>query len=164
MPDALATYEQLTGAVLDNEDTGLLQITPAQFANLESLFFHIGDVSLLPNCILFQSPTLCFLLPRPPSSSRPTLRSGPVRYVSHPSLVSPPRSTKAHRTYQQLNTLIGGTSDFVYLIVNDLGSLSGEGLDFIDGMTFLERFYYVFDIANSRVGFATTAFTDATTN
>ena len=65
---------------------------------------------------------------------------------------------------QQLNTLIGGTSDFVYLIVNDLGSLSGEGLDFIDGMTFLERFYYVFDIANSRVGFATTSFTDATTN
>ncbi|RPD60576.1 acid protease [Lentinus tigrinus ALCF2SS1-7] len=63
-----------------------------------------------------------------------------------------------------LNTLIGGTSDFVYLIVNDLGSLSGEGLDFIDGMTFLERFYYVFDIANSRVGFATTPFTDATAN
>ena len=87
-----------------------------------------------------------------------------MRYVSHPSLISPPRSTKAHRTDQQLNTLIGGTSDFVYLIVNDLGSLSGEGLDFIDGMTFLERFYYVFDIANSRVGFATTAFTDATTN
>ncbi|KAH9934559.1 family A1 protease [Epithele typhae] len=63
-----------------------------------------------------------------------------------------------------LNSAIGGTSDFVYLIVNDLGSLSGEGLDFIDGMTFLERFYYVFDIANSQVGFATTAFTDATTN
>ncbi|KAJ8474569.1 hypothetical protein ONZ51_g7129 [Trametes cubensis] len=63
-----------------------------------------------------------------------------------------------------LNTAIGGQSDSVYLIVNDLGSLSGEGLDFIDGMTFLERFYYVFDIANSRVGFATTQFTDATTN
>ncbi|TBU57604.1 family A1 protease [Dichomitus squalens] len=63
-----------------------------------------------------------------------------------------------------LNSAIGGTSDFVYLVVNDLGTLSGEGLDFIDGMTFLERFYYVFDIANSRVGFATTPFTDATTN
>ena len=64
----------------------------------------------------------------------------------------------------QLNSAIGGTSDFVYLVVNDLGTLSGEGLDFIDGMTFLERFYYVFDIANSRVGFATPSFTDATTN
>ncbi|KAL7284878.1 hypothetical protein ACG7TL_002192 [Trametes sanguinea] len=63
-----------------------------------------------------------------------------------------------------LNTAIGGQEDAVYLIVSDLGSLSGEGLDFINGMTFLERFYYVFDIANSRVGFATTTFTDATTN
>ncbi|PIL28667.1 transporter [Ganoderma sinense ZZ0214-1] len=63
-----------------------------------------------------------------------------------------------------LNSAIGGDADSVFLIVNDIGSLSGEGLDFIDGMTFLERFYYVFDIANSRVGFATTAFTDATTN
>lgn len=64
----------------------------------------------------------------------------------------------------KLNTAIGGQADSVYLIVSDLGSVSGEGLDFIDGMTFLERFYYVFDIANSRVGFATTQFTDATTN
>ena len=64
----------------------------------------------------------------------------------------------------QLNSAIGGTSDFVYLVVNDLGSVSGEGLDFIDGMTFLERFYYVFDIANSQVGLATTQFTDAETN
>nr|VWP02631.1 Plp [Ganoderma boninense] len=63
-----------------------------------------------------------------------------------------------------LNSAIGGDADSVFLIVNDIGSLSGEGLDFIDGMTFLERFYYVFDIANSQVGFATTAFTDATTN
>ncbi|KAI9070303.1 acid protease [Trametes sanguinea] len=63
-----------------------------------------------------------------------------------------------------LNTAIGGQADAIYLIVSDLGSLSGEGLDFINGMTFLERFYYVFDIANSRVGFATTKFTDATTN
>ncbi|KAI0634433.1 acid protease [Trametes polyzona] len=63
-----------------------------------------------------------------------------------------------------LNSAIGGQPDSIYLIVNDLGSISGEGLDFIDGMTFLERFYYVFDIANSRVGFATTQFTDATTN
>ena len=37
-------------------------------------------------------------------------------------------------------------------------------LDFIDGFAFLERFYHVFDVTNSQVGFATTEFTDATTN
>ena len=52
----------------------------------------------------------------------------------------------------------------MYLIVADLGMPSGSGFDFVDGMTFLERFYYVFDVSNSQVGFATTAFTDATTN
>ena len=64
----------------------------------------------------------------------------------------------------QLNTAIGGNDDSVYLIINDIGSLSGEGLDFIDGMTFLERFFTVFDSAGSRFGIATTQFTDATTN
>ncbi|OSC99238.1 family A1 protease [Trametes coccinea BRFM310] len=63
-----------------------------------------------------------------------------------------------------LNTVIGGTDDAIYLVINDIGTPSGEGLDFIDGMTFLERFYYVFDIANSRVGLANTPFTHATTN
>ncbi|KAI9070304.1 family A1 protease [Trametes sanguinea] len=63
-----------------------------------------------------------------------------------------------------LNTVIGGTTDAIYLVINDIGTPSGEGLDFIDGMTFLERFYYVFDIANSQVGLANTAFTHATTN
>jgi cathepsin E len=37
-------------------------------------------------------------------------------------------------------------------------------MDFINGFAFLERFYFVFDVANNRVGFATTPFTDATTN
>ncbi|KAI0649650.1 family A1 protease [Trametes meyenii] len=63
-----------------------------------------------------------------------------------------------------LNSAIGGTDDAIYLVIADIGTPSGEGLDFIDGMTFLERFYYVFDVANSRVGLATTAFTHATTN
>ncbi|KAL7284881.1 LOW QUALITY PROTEIN: hypothetical protein ACG7TL_002195 [Trametes sanguinea] len=65
---------------------------------------------------------------------------------------------------RSLNTAIGGDADSIYLIVADLGSDSGEGLDFIDGFTFLERFYYVWDVENTRVGFATTEFTDATTN
>ncbi|KZT31528.1 family A1 protease, partial [Sistotremastrum suecicum HHB10207 ss-3] len=63
-----------------------------------------------------------------------------------------------------LNTDIGGTADAIYLIVGDLGTDSGEGLDFINGMTFLERFYSVFDTTNNRVGFASTPFTNATTN
>ncbi|KAH9178667.1 aspartic peptidase A1 [Lactarius sanguifluus] len=63
-----------------------------------------------------------------------------------------------------LNTAIGGTSTRIYLIVNNLGSPSGQGLDFINGYTFLERFYSVFDTTSNRVGFATTSFTTATTN
>ncbi|KAI0708417.1 acid protease [Earliella scabrosa] len=63
-----------------------------------------------------------------------------------------------------LNTAIGGDDDSVYLIVADLGSNSGEGLDFIDGFTFLERFYSVYDATNNQFGLATTPFTNATTN
>jgi cathepsin E len=63
-----------------------------------------------------------------------------------------------------LNTYIGGTANDIYLIVGNLGSHSGEGLDFINGYAFLERFYSVFDTANHRVGFATTSYTTATTN
>ncbi|KAF8167357.1 aspartic protease [Crassisporium funariophilum] len=65
---------------------------------------------------------------------------------------------------RSLNADIGGIASRIYLIVNDLGSNSGEGLDFINGFGFLERFYSVFDTANKRVGFANTAFTKATTN
>jgi cathepsin E len=63
-----------------------------------------------------------------------------------------------------LNTFIGGVAGDFYLIVGDLGTNSGEGLDFINGQTFLERFYSVFDTGNKRVGLATTSFTTATTN
>ena len=52
----------------------------------------------------------------------------------------------------------------MYLITADLGSPSGEGFDFVNGMVFLERFYYVFDSANSQVGFATTQATTSTIN
>ncbi|CAL1710300.1 unnamed protein product [Somion occarium] len=118
--DAIAQYQQVTGAVPDSS-TGLLRITPAQYDSLESLFFNIGGESyeLIPNAQIW------------------------------------PRI---------LNTAIGGTNDFVYLIVADIGSLSGEGLDFIDGMTFLERFYSAFDSENNQFGLATTTFTNAITN
>ncbi|KAM5546160.1 hypothetical protein V8D89_000286 [Ganoderma adspersum] len=118
--DAFAAYQNATGAVLDN-NTGLLKITADQFANLESLFFHIGDTT----------------------------------YVFTPNAQIWPRA---------LNTAIGGDADGIYLVTANLGSSSGEGFDFIDGYTFLERFYYVYDSANACVGFATTPFTYATTN
>ncbi|KAF8808125.1 family A1 protease [Phlegmacium glaucopus] len=63
-----------------------------------------------------------------------------------------------------LNVELGGTSSQIFLIVADIGSNSGSGLDFINGQTFLERFYSVFDTTNRRVGLATTPFTTATTN
>ncbi|KAF8547620.1 acid protease [Imleria badia] len=65
---------------------------------------------------------------------------------------------------RSLNTGIGGSANSIYLIVADIGSPSGSGLDFIDGYTFLERYYSVFDTTNKRVGFATTSYTKATTN
>lgn len=64
----------------------------------------------------------------------------------------------------QLNEDIGGTSGMIYLIISDMGSTSGQGLDFIDGMSFLERLYYVYDIDNQQVGFATTEYTYATSS
>jgi hypothetical protein len=65
---------------------------------------------------------------------------------------------------RSLNSQIGGSEGNIYLIVSDLGSPVGSGLDFINGYTFLERFYSVFDTTNNRVGFASTEFTTATTN
>lgn len=38
---------------------------------------------------------------------------------------------------QKLNSAIGGDSNSIYLIVSDLGTPSGQGLDFINGQTFL---------------------------
>ncbi|EIW58441.1 aspartic proteinase precursor [Trametes versicolor FP-101664 SS1] len=63
-----------------------------------------------------------------------------------------------------LNALIGGNTDSIYLIIGDIGSYSGSGLDFVNGQTFMERFYTVFDTENRRVGVANTPFTRATTN
>jgi cathepsin E len=65
---------------------------------------------------------------------------------------------------RSINSLIGGTAGGIYIIVGDIGSDSGSGLDFINGQTFLERFYLVLDTANKRVGLANTTFTHATTN
>jgi hypothetical protein len=63
-----------------------------------------------------------------------------------------------------LNALIGGTSDGIYLIVADTGTPSGQGMDFINGFAFLQRYYSVYDTGKRRVGFASTKFTTATSN
>ncbi|KAJ8585656.1 acid protease [Rhizopogon salebrosus TDB-379] len=66
---------------------------------------------------------------------------------------------------RSLNTAIGGDSDSIYLIISDIGSDSGTGLDFINGYAFLQRYYSVYDTTNQRVGFAPTSYTyDATAN
>lgn len=65
---------------------------------------------------------------------------------------------------RSLNTDIGGDSNHIYLVIADLGSNSGSGLDFINGYSFLQRFYSVYDTSNSQVGFATTSSTSATSN
>ena len=59
--------------------------------------------------------------------------------------------------------LVGGDANSTYLVIQDLGG-SLPGMGFICGMTFLERFYSVFDTGNGRVGLASTPFTNATIN
>jgi len=63
-----------------------------------------------------------------------------------------------------MNADIGGTDDKVYLIVSDNGTPSGSGLDFTNGLAWLERFYFVYNSGSDQVGFATTSFTQSTTN
>ncbi|KAH8099773.1 acid protease [Cristinia sonorae] len=65
---------------------------------------------------------------------------------------------------RSLNGAIGGQPGDIFLIIGDIGTKSGSGLDIINGFTFLERFYSVFDTANKKVGLANTPFTRATTN
>jgi len=65
---------------------------------------------------------------------------------------------------RSLNTAIGGDASGIYLIVADIGTPSGKGLDFINGYSFLQRFYSVYDTSNARVGLASTEYTDANSN
>jgi cathepsin E len=135
--NAFTKYKSSTGGVLDN-NTGLLKITSTQYSNLQTLTFKVGTVS---SCNFPINPTLRLYVQQ--------------SYGLTPNGQIWPRA---------LNTAIGGTSGSIYLIVGDIGSPSGSGLDFINGYSFLERFYSVFDTTNQRVGFATTPYTTATTN
>ena len=115
--NAFSAYQKATGAVEDNT-TGLLRLTTSQFANLQSLFFTAGGVSISP---FFPILTRLTHLPQTTFELTANAQAWP----------------------RSLNSVIGGTSNNVYLIVNSIGTPSGEGLDFINGFTFLERFYAV---------------------
>ncbi|KAG1783587.1 aspartic peptidase domain-containing protein [Suillus placidus] len=134
--DAFSTYQSATGATLD-QTINLLHITSTQYSALKNLNFNVGSVR----------PFSCIN-----ASCSPFAQN---TYTLTPNAQIWPRA---------LNTHIGGSTSFIYLVVNSIGSPSGQGLDFVNGYTFLERFYSVFDTTNARIGFATTSYTDATTN
>jgi len=144
--DGFNKYKTATGAVLDSA-TGLLRITSAQFSALQSLFFIAGGVR-----------DIFFSISRTNS------------YGFHSIILFSYMQTTFELTAnaqiwpRSLNIDIGGTAGSIYLIVNDLGTPSGQGLDIINGYAFLERFYVVIDTANKAVGLANTPFTHATTN
>lgn len=54
------------------------------------------------------------------------------------------------------NEAWGGVAGKQYGVVANLGTLSGQGLDFIIGQKFMERYYVVFDADNNCIGFAFT--------
>ncbi|OAX43681.1 hypothetical protein K503DRAFT_765642 [Rhizopogon vinicolor AM-OR11-026] len=58
--------------------------------------------------------------------------------------------------------MLGATVVLAWLVL--IMSYNDSGVDFINGYFFLQRFYSVFDTTNFRVGFATTAYTNATSN
>ncbi|EIW77123.1 acid protease [Coniophora puteana RWD-64-598 SS2] len=74
-----------------------------------------------------------------------------------------PLTANAQIFPRSLNSQIGGDADSIYLIVADLGTESGQGLDFINGYSFLER-YSVYDTTNKQFGIAKTTNTDATSS
>ncbi|OCH91153.1 acid protease [Obba rivulosa] len=65
---------------------------------------------------------------------------------------------------RELNEAMGGDKDAIYLVVNDLGTTSDSGLDFINGMVWLERFYAAYDVGEGRVGIAPATWYAGTVN
>lgn len=63
-----------------------------------------------------------------------------------------------------LNSKIGGKEGQIYLVVADMGSPSGNGLDFVNGVAFLQRFYTILDTTNVQVGLATGPLTYSSLN
>jgi hypothetical protein len=64
---------------------------------------------------------------------------------------------------RKLDQTIGGSSDYVYLMVDTFGARQDVPVCII-GYMFLERYYTVFDASNQRIGFASTQFTNSMIN
>ena len=62
---------------------------------------------------------------------------------------------------QSLNAHFGGVASQILLIAVDIGV---QSFDVVLSMTFLQRFYSVFDSGNNQVGLAQTPFTNAILN
>ncbi|CEL62092.1 hypothetical protein RSOLAG1IB_10194 [Rhizoctonia solani AG-1 IB] len=64
-----------------------------------------------------------------------------------------------------LNTVLGGEIDSYYSVISPLTDFEADmGSNFINGYTFLERFYTAYDASNSMIGFATAPSTTAIIN
>ncbi|KAJ7886055.1 acid protease [Mycena leptocephala] len=61
-----------------------------------------------------------------------------------------------------LNVAIGGKPNQIYLVISTLGP--SEGINFILGMPFLQRYYTIYNYADETFEMFTTPFTNATTN
>ncbi|KAI0816817.1 aspartic peptidase A1 [Trametes gibbosa] len=134
--DTFQRYMHVTGAML-NYTTGLLRITPAELARLQILFFHINGVSTRRLRVCTQRPDL-------PNTS--------------------PQSYPMRLLIRALNAAVGGDPNIIYLVVGDIGTPSGDGFDFMEGKTWLEHFYTVFDTNNRRFGIVNTPSTASTIN
>ncbi|KAJ3777766.1 family A1 protease [Lentinula raphanica] len=75
-----------------------------------------------------------------------------------------PLTANAQIWPRDLNENIGGEEGKIYLAAVATGMYPIEDLNFINGYVFLERFFSIFDNSNSKMGFATTSYTNATTN
>ena len=80
LADAFQKYAAATGAIKD-DTTGLFSITPAQFANLQSLFFTIGTVRYFIWAMEFGY-SLRYFDHSEFSNSRRTRKFGHVRYAA----------------------------------------------------------------------------------
>lgn len=139
--EAYNKYKSVTGATADTS-TGLLKISSANFANLKSLYYTIGGVSR--------------------SVANSSLNNNLIAYSILKTTFE--FTANAQIWPRSLNVDIGGTAGSIYLVVADIGSGAGSGLDFINGQAWLERFYSVYDTTKKQVGIANTPFTRSTSN
>ncbi|KAJ6551049.1 acid protease [Mycena vulgaris] len=133
---AYLLYESLTKARLD-PSTGLL--TVPSMSNLQNLIVKMGSPAHYLGCFQIMNAGLI----------------GGRQFPLIPNAQIWPR---------MLNTAIRGQSNQIYLVVADLGTEEGAGLDFVLGMVFLQRYYSAYDYDNGLIGLSETAFTGAISN